>query len=281
MFAKPAPSTMTKEYQEASNEYLRVRSSQLPLMLCNGWHRLLIESCTGAKLRAPYRCLCCQLQGQGYGSVSSGSEISSSLAFLRVSWLWLPLLRLPLLASTLLLMIYQTNQQTYYNPPKNNERRDPPNYYFPLSIRKRRKFGKARRRWLGTSMYKQLRSTHQLLRNWGAGCVAWLFSVVVGNLIFFLVKWWQIYPFWREVSLRGRQQDKEVVVERRCKYVHKEEFSMLLFPIRFMCLLLSCRPNASAESVFITDSAGLVPATWKLLRRVSRFVGIHQRMATT
>ena len=72
-FAKPAPHTMTKEWQEATNEYLKVRS---PLLCCciSSFRLLTLVSCTktGAKLRPLDRYLVRGLRWQGPRPVSLG-----------------------------------------------------------------------------------------------------------------------------------------------------------------------------------------------------------------
>lgn len=71
MFAKPAPRTMSKEYQEASNEYLKVREAATSL--CPSWRGAILTFLAGPKRRAPYWSLLARLPGQGYGSVASSA----------------------------------------------------------------------------------------------------------------------------------------------------------------------------------------------------------------
>lgn len=76
MFAKPAPHTMNKEWQEAANEYLKVRIRQAfgpspsrkdrPARIT----MLTLDIKTGAKIRPIHRCRLPQLRGQGPGPVS-------------------------------------------------------------------------------------------------------------------------------------------------------------------------------------------------------------------
>lgn len=71
MFAKPAPRTMSKEYQEASNEYLKVREAAASRRL--SWKEPILTFLAGPKRRAPYWSLLARLPGQGYGSVTSSA----------------------------------------------------------------------------------------------------------------------------------------------------------------------------------------------------------------
>jgi len=71
-FAKPPPKTMTKEWQEMSNEYLKVRPSctlRIPGSAMNG--TLTRYFPTGTKVRGHHRCIVSGLQGSWYGAERS------------------------------------------------------------------------------------------------------------------------------------------------------------------------------------------------------------------
>lgn len=71
MLAGPAPDTMTKEYQEASNEFLKVltlRTDTDGLCLADQW---LTPRLLGTKFRPHHRSLFRGLLWQGHGPVSS------------------------------------------------------------------------------------------------------------------------------------------------------------------------------------------------------------------
>lgn len=84
MFAKPAPHTMNKEWQEAANEYLKVRICQAfgrPLSRNFRLARtsiLTLDIITGTKIRPYHRSCLPQLRGQGPGPVSLFESLSGS-----------------------------------------------------------------------------------------------------------------------------------------------------------------------------------------------------------
>ena len=43
-FAKPPPRTMTKEWQEATNEYLKVRAKQIPILVLSCMSTLILTA---------------------------------------------------------------------------------------------------------------------------------------------------------------------------------------------------------------------------------------------
>lgn len=70
MFAKPAPHTMTREWQEAANEYLKVR--QIPVIRTDTSSMLTWAIINiGAKIRPFHRRRLARLQGPGTGSVAA------------------------------------------------------------------------------------------------------------------------------------------------------------------------------------------------------------------
>jgi hypothetical protein len=89
--AKPAPSTMTKEYQEQTNEYLKVnRSLRLPRLFILGDGRLestrwSTDTLIGTKLRTHHRYLIRGLQGQGYGPEQACAELDGGLFSTRLN----------------------------------------------------------------------------------------------------------------------------------------------------------------------------------------------------
>lgn len=82
-FAKGSPSTMTKEYQEASNEYMKVRLHHAPLQQSSGnqpqcvGNRVLTAVPTGTKHRANLRYLLRGLQRPRNGPVPT-KEVNTS-----------------------------------------------------------------------------------------------------------------------------------------------------------------------------------------------------------
>lgn len=77
MFAKPPPHTMTREWQEASNEYLKVRKL---LVFCTHEFCMLTRATknTGAKSRPFHRRRLARLQGPGTGPVAAREGLRSS-----------------------------------------------------------------------------------------------------------------------------------------------------------------------------------------------------------
>lgn len=78
MFAKPPPHTMTREWQEAANDYLKVRHVRASRMCTFGM--LTLNTKTGAKIRSLHRRLLTRVQGTGSGPVPTreGLRLSCS-----------------------------------------------------------------------------------------------------------------------------------------------------------------------------------------------------------
>lgn len=76
MFAKPAPHTMTREWQEASNEYLKVR--RISVLPKNNSSMLTWAKNTGAESRPFHRYRFARLQGPGTGSVAAREGLRRS-----------------------------------------------------------------------------------------------------------------------------------------------------------------------------------------------------------
>lgn len=68
MFAKPGPSTMTKEYQEASNEFVKVRYPDSPQSIISGHPLILFAEPTR---RAPYRYLSTRILRSRHGPIAA------------------------------------------------------------------------------------------------------------------------------------------------------------------------------------------------------------------
>lgn len=83
LFAKPPPHTMTREWQEASNEYLKVRIPSSPVLTPRtGSPRtrmLTLDLETGAKGRPIHGCRLPQLHGQGPDPVPSRESLGGWL----------------------------------------------------------------------------------------------------------------------------------------------------------------------------------------------------------
>lgn len=75
LFARPPPSTMTKEYQEATNELLLVCPNQFPSALTR--FSRANAAFTATKSRSPYRYRLRGLRGQGRDPVSPQGQLKS------------------------------------------------------------------------------------------------------------------------------------------------------------------------------------------------------------
>lgn len=80
MFAKPAPATMTKEYQEQTNEYVKVCSSQ---NVQHSYVHLLIPSVEPTR-RASYRYLGSWILRSRHGSIAAQALSVLSLPHLQL-----------------------------------------------------------------------------------------------------------------------------------------------------------------------------------------------------
>lgn len=78
-FSRPPPPTMTKEYQEASDAYLKVRQSRDLMMLARDAVANM-RAHPGIKRRAHHRYLCRGLQGRLHGSKQASQEIDACIS---------------------------------------------------------------------------------------------------------------------------------------------------------------------------------------------------------